>query len=342
MPSQAEKTDEDAGIERALRPRRLAEYIGQGGIKEQLDVFIQAARRRKEPLDHVLFCGPPGLGKTTLANVIAVEMEAPIHSTSGPALEKTGDAAAMLTGLASGDVLFIDEIHRLHPAIEEAMYSALEDFRFDIFVGESVSGRSVKLKLEAFTFVGATTRAGMMTSPLRDRFGIVLRLDYYTLDEMVQIVRRSAGLLGIPCADDGLAEIAARARGTPRVANRLLRRVRDFAEVRAAGSAIDRKIASDALEMMDVDRAGLDTGDKKYLEVLIERFGGGPVGIDTISVAMGDEVDTIESFIEPFLMKEGLVQRTSRGRVATAKAHRHIGAEPPSDPAGQPTLWDGA
>ena len=326
----------DLGFERTLRPRLLEDYIGQGRIKDQLHVFMEAARRRGEPLDHVLFCGPPGLGKTTLAHIIANEMGAPIHSTSGPALEKTGDVAAILTGLQPGDVLFVDEIHRLHPTIEEAMYSALEDFRFDIVVGEAAAGRSVKLRLSPFTFVGATTRAGMMTSPLRDRFGIVLRLDYYTLEEMVEIVRRSANLLAIKADEDGLAEVAARSRSTPRVANRLLRRVRDFAEVRARGARIGRTVAAGALEMMDVDSAGLDAGDKKYLDVLINRFGGGPVGIDTLSVALGDEVDTIESFIEPFLMKEGLVQRTSRGRIATPNAYRHVGLPTPAAPG---SLW---
>ncbi len=333
----ASRTDEDVGFERTLRPQRLKDYIGQGRIKEQLDVFMEAAKRRQEPLDHVLFCGPPGLGKTTLANIIAFEMAAPIHSTSGPALERTGDVAAMLTGLQRGDILFVDEIHRLHPSIEEAMYSALEDFRFDIVVGEAASGRSVKLKLEPFTFVGATTRAGMMTSPLRDRFGIVLRLDYYSSDEMIEIVRRSATLLKVKSDEQGLAEIASRSRSTPRVANRLIRRVRDYAEVRANGSKVTRSVAADALEMMDVDSAGLDTSDKKYLEILLHRFGGGPVGIDTLSVALGDEVDTIESFIEPFLMKEGLIQRTSRGRVATPNAYRHIGLPAP---AGSDTLWN--
>jgi len=331
--------EEDLGFERTLRPKLLKDYIGQQKIKEQLGVFMEAARRRGEPLDHVLLCGPPGLGKTTLATIVANEMGAPIHSTSGPALEKTGDAAAMLTGLQPGDVLFVDEIHRLHPSIEEALYSALEDFRFDIVVGEAASGRSVKLKLSPFTFVGATTRAGMMTSPLRDRFGIVLRLDYYTAEEMVEIVRRSAALLGISGGEGGLEEIAARSRSTPRIANRLLRRVRDYAEVRADGAKVGRQVAADALEMMDVDAAGLDTGDKKYLEILIQRFGGGPVGIDTLSVALGDEVDTIESFIEPFLMKEGLIQRTSRGRVATPHAWRHVGLPAPSAQGG---LWNDA
>lgn len=286
-------------------------------------VFIQAAAGRGEPLDHTLLFGPPGLGKTTLAMIIAAEMNAQLHLTTGPALERTGDIAAMMTALGAGDVLFIDEIHRLHPAVEETMYSALEDFRLDIIIGEGTAARSVKLDLPPFTLVGATTRAGRLTSPLRDRFGILCNLEYYDEDDMRAIVRRSAGIMGIAADADGVAEIARRARRTPRVANRLLRRARDFAQVES-DNRITGAAARAALEMLDVDAAGLDAGDIRYLQTLVQKFGGGPAGLETLAVTVGESPDTLEAFIEPYLIKEGYITRQPRGRVATALAYRHL------------------
>ena len=316
----------------SLRPQRLAEFIGQGRIRDQLEVFIAAARRRREPLDHVLLVSPPGLGKTTLATVIANEMGAGLRITSGPALERPGDAAAALTALKSGDVLFIDEIHRLHPAIEESMYSALEDRRFDVMVGDGASAAAaVSLDLEPFTLVGATTRAGMMTSPLRDRFGIQLRLDFYPVAELAEIVRRSAGLLAAPIEDEAIAEIAGRSRGTPRIANRLLRRVRDFAQVRGSGR-IDLDAARQALQLLEVDERGLDAIDMRYLEALAVNFGGGPTGIETLAVAISESPDTVESFIEPFLIQQGYIARTPRGRISTERAWKLLGIKQPRGP----------
>src|SRR6185503_19902940 len=316
-------------LERALRPKHLAEYIGQEKIRGQLQIFIEAARRRREALDHVLLYGPPGLGKTTLAHIIAREMGVSLRHTSGPVLERPGDLAALLTNLEPNDVLFIDEIHRLSPVVEEILYLALEDFKIDIMIGEGPAARSVKLDLHPFTLVVATTRAGMLTNPLRDRFGIVARLEFYTPEELTRIVTRSARLLDIPIEGDGALEIARRSRGTPRIANRLLRRVRDFAEVRAAGN-ISCEVADLALQMLDVDAMGLDVMDRKLLHCVLDKFGGGPVGVDNLAAAIGEERDTIEDVLEPYLIQQGLLQRTSRGRVATALAYRHFGLAAPA------------
>ena len=324
-------------LERALRPRQLDEYVGQEKIRGQLSIFIEAARGRHEALDHVLLFGPPGLGKTTLAHIVAREMGVNLRQTSGPVLERAGDLAALLTNLEPRDVLFIDEIHRLSPVVEEVLYPALEDFQIDIMIGEGPAARSVKLDLPPFTLVGATTRAGMLTNPLRDRFGIVSRLEFYTTAELARIVARSARLLEADLAEDGAVEIAARSRGTPRIANRLLRRVRDFAQVRAGGR-ITREVADAALSMLDVDAHGLDLMDRKLLLAVLEKFGGGPVGVDNLAAAIGEERDTIEDVLEPYLIQQGFLQRTPRGRIATSTAYRHFGLAAPSQ-AGAGELW---
>ncbi len=316
-------------VERALRPRALEEYVGQEKIRAQFAIFIEAARKRNEPLDHVLLFGPPGLGKTTLSHIIAYELGVNMRQTSGPVLERAGDLAALLTNLEPNDVLFIDEIHRLSPVVEEILYPALEDFQIDIMIGEGPAARSVKLDLPPFTLVGATTRAGMLTNPLRDRFGIVARLEFYSAEELTRIVKRSARLLEIALDDEGALEIARRSRGTPRVANRLLRRVRDYAQVRADGS-ITRTVADEALRMLDVDALGLDVMDRKLLACVLDKFGGGPVGVENLASAIGEERDTIEDVLEPFLIQQGFLQRTQRGRIATPLAYKHFGLASPA------------
>jgi Holliday junction DNA helicase RuvB len=322
----------EESIERALRPKALQEYVGQHRAREQLEIFIAAARNRGEALDHVLLFGPPGLGKTTLAHIIAYEMGVQLRQTSGPVLERPGDLAALLTNLEKNDVLFIDEIHRLSPVVEEILYPALEDFQIDILIGEGPAARSVKLDLQPFTLVGATTRAGMLTNPLRDRFGIVSRLEFYNADDLARIVTRSAGLLNAEITPDGANEVARRARGTPRIANRLLRRVRDYAQVKANG-VIDADSAGRALAMLEVDPQGLDLMDRKLLEAIVHKFDGGPVGVDSLAAAIGEERDTIEDVIEPYLIQHGYLQRTPRGRTATLTTWRHLGLTPPSQSA---------
>jgi Holliday junction DNA helicase subunit RuvB len=327
----AEVISEDTAIDRAIRPRRFVDYVGQAAVREQLEIFIAAARARKEALDHVLIFGPPGLGKTTLAHIIAQEMQVNLRQTSGPVLEKPGDLAALLTNLEPGDVLFIDEIHRLSPVVEEVLYPAMEDYQLDIMIGEGPAARSIKLDLPPFTLVGATTRAGLLTSPLRDRFGIVQRLEYYSSADLTQIVRRSAQILGIEAEPEGAAEIARRSRGTPRIANRLLRRVRDYAQVRGDGR-IDAAIADQALTMLKVDALGFDHMDRRLLSAVIEKFDGGPVGVESLAAAIGEERGTIEDVLEPFLIQQGFLIRTPRGRMATQSAYRHLGLSPARAP----------
>jgi Holliday junction DNA helicase RuvB len=328
MVSAAPASPAEEAIERALRPKGLAEYVGQAKTREQLEIFIGAAKKRQEALDHVLLFGPPGLGKTTLSHIIAYELGVNLRQTSGPVLEKPKDLAALLTNLERNDVLFIDEIHRLSPVVEEILYPALEDYQIDIMIGEGPAARSIKLDLQPFTLVGATTRAGMLTNPLRDRFGIVARLEFYTAEELTRIVDRSAMLLKAPIDGDGASEIARRSRGTPRIANRLLRRVRDYADVKGDGR-ITVDIARRALAMLDVDPHGLDLMDRKLLEAVIHRFDGGPVGLDNVAASIGEERDTIEDVIEPYLIQQGYLQRTPRGRIATMAAYRHLGVTPP-------------
>ncbi len=331
---------EDEVIEASIRPKKLAEYLGQQTVREQLGIYIEAARRRGEALDHVLIFGPPGLGKTTLAHVIANELGVNLRSTSGPVIERAGDLAALLTNLQPRDVLFVDEIHRLSPVVEEILYPAMEDNQIDIMIGEGPAARSIKLDLPPFTLIGATTRAGLLTSPLRDRFGIVQRLEFYTPDELAAIVRRSAKILGIACADEGAVEIANRARGTPRIANRLLRRVRDFAEVKASGK-ITRDVAIAAMEMLKVDAAGFDALDRRLLGTIIDHFDGGPVGVESLAAALSEERGTIEDVLEPYLIQQGFLMRTARGRMVTNKAYRHLGLKAPKRAEAPEDLFDG-
>jgi len=329
----APETKEETGervFDKALRPVKLDEFVGQPNIHQQLEIFITAARNREEALDHVLLFGPPGLGKTTLAHIISNEMEGKLHQTSGPVLEKAGDLAALLTNLEQGDVLFIDEIHRLSPAIEEILYPALEDYELDIIIGEGPAARSIKLSLPPFTLIGATTRAGLLTSPLRDRFGIVQRLEFYDSKQLQQIIHRSSRILGVQADDEGVTEIARRSRGTPRIANRLLRRVRDYAEVKGDG-LLNKKIACSALDMLEVDEHGFDEMDRRLLSAIVQKFDGGPVGVDNLAAALSEERDTLEDVIEPYLIQQGFIMRTPRGRVATRLAWQHFGLDYPDD-----------
>ena len=321
--------EEEQTFDRAIRPKTLQDYVGQPNVKEQMDIFITAARNRNEALDHVLIFGPPGLGKTTLAHIVANEMKVNLRQTSGPVLERPGDLAAILTNLEPNDVLFVDEIHRLSPVVEEVLYPALEDFQLDIMIGEGPAARSIKLDLPPFTLVGATTRAGLLTSPLRDRFGIVQRLDFYTPDDLKAIATRSAGILNLPLESGGARQIAERSRGTPRIVNRLLRRVRDFAEVRSDG-VVTEKVAISAMDMLEVDPNGFDAMDRRLLQTIIDKFDGGPVGIESLAAAVGEERGTIEDVLEPYLIQQGFMMRTARGRVATKNAYLHFGLPPPT------------
>lgn len=325
-------------IDATLRPQRLAEYLGQAPVREQLDISIQAARHRSEALDHVLIFGPPGLGKTTLSHVIANELGVNLRTTSGPVIERAGDLAALLTNLQPRDVLFIDEIHRLSPVVEEVLYPAMEDFQIDIMIGEGPAARSIKLDLPPFTLIGATTRAGLLTAPLRDRFGIVQRLEFYTVAELTRIVTRSALILGMACEPEGALEVAKRARGTPRIANRLLRRVRDYAQVRAEG-VITADAARAALDMLKIDAEGFDTLDRRLLTLIVEHFDGGPVGVESMAAALSEERGTIEDVVEPYLIQQGYLMRTARGRIATHKAYAHLGLKPPRRPEPAPDLF---
>ena len=334
----AEGSREEEAIDRAIRPKRLADYVGQRPVKEQLEIFIGAARSRGEALDHVLIFGPPGLGKTTLANILATEMGVNLKQTSGPVLERPGDLAALLTNLQPRDVLFVDEIHRLSPVVEEVLYPAMEDYQLDIMIGEGPAARSIKLSLPPFTLVGATTRAGLLTSPLRDRFGIVQRLEFYDVADLTDVVTRSAGILGVPLMAEGAKRIAERSRGTPRIANRLLRRARDYAQVKGDGT-ITAAMAAAALDLLEVDPLGFDVLDRKLLMTIIDKFEGGPVGIDSLAAAIGEERGTLEDVIEPFLIQQGFLMRTSRGRVATRNAYLHFGLTPPVRPASAMPLF---
>jgi len=330
---------EEEAVERAIRPRRLQDYVGQQQVKAQLEIFVSAARQRGEALDHVLIFGPPGLGKTTLAHIIAAELGVSLRQSAGPVLERPGDLAAILTNLQPRDVLFVDEIHRLSPVVEEVLYPAMEDYQLDIMIGEGPAARSIKLNLPPFTLVGATTRAGLLTSPLRDRFGIVQRLEFYGVEDLERIVKRSASILGVPIDEGGARRIAQRSRGTPRITNRLLRRVRDYTQVKADGR-IDERIADAALDLLEVDPLGFDTLDRKLLTTIIERFEGGPVGIDSIAAAIGEERDTLEDVIEPFLIQQGFLVRTARGRMVTRASYLHFGIKPPERAAATLQLFE--
>mgnify|MGYP002777259162 FL=1 len=334
-----QQSREEAALEASIRPRRLSEYLGQQAVREQLEIYIEAARRRGEALDHVLIFGPPGLGKTTLSHVIANELGVNMRQTSGPVLERPGDLAALLTNLQPRDVLFVDEIHRLSPVVEEVLYPAMEDFQIDIMIGEGPAARSIKLDLPPFTLIGATTRAGLLTSPLRDRFGIVQRLEFYSVAELTEIVTRSAGILGIHCEAEGAHEIARRSRGTPRIANRLLRRTRDYAEVKGSGR-IDRPIAAAAMGMLKVDNEGFDALDRRLLQTIMEHFDGGPVGVDSMAAAISEDRGTIEDVLEPYLIQQGFLMRTARGRMVTSKAYRHFGLKPPRRAEPTPDLFE--